>query len=67
MKDIKAEKNIKGPELEVAIVLSIPEFNHTGTRIIAPPNPSVPPITPAAKPQSMLFHIFPDVIFSSGP
>lgn len=63
--ETKAEKKIKGPELEVAIILSIPEFSHTGTRIMAPPNPKDPPITPAASPDNMQFQAFLVVILFS--
>ncbi len=45
-----AEKKIKGGELLTAIFLSIPLFNHTGTKIIAPPRPRAPPVAPARNP-----------------
>ena len=64
MKEITAEKKIKGGELLVATFLSMPEFNHTGTNMMAPPNPKAPPAAPAQKPESMEFHIFLAFIFS---
>jgi len=47
MNDMNADTNIKGGELLTATYLSIPLFNQTGTKIIAPPSPKAPPTTPA--------------------
>lgn len=58
MKDIKAEKNIRGGDELVAFYLSMPELSQTGTNTIAPPRPSAPPIRPAANPEIIQFHIF---------
>ena len=44
------EINIKGPVLAAATSLSSPILSHTGTRTIAPPSPTAPPISPAVKP-----------------
>jgi len=66
VKDMRAEKKIKGGELLVALIWSIPRLSQTGTRMIAPPSPSEPPIRPAQKPESMQFTIFLWDILSEG-
>jgi hypothetical protein len=52
---MNADARIKGPVLLDAIFLSIPIDNHAGTRMIAPPIPSIPPVKPPAKPNIIPF------------
>ena len=65
VKEMRAEKKIKGGDELVAFYLSIFELSQTGTKIIAPPSPRVPPISPAAKPEIIQFHIFLSFILST--
>jgi len=57
-KDIIAEKNINGGDVLTTFVWLIPEFNQTGTSMIAPPRPNVPPSSPAQNPETIEFHFF---------
>ena len=66
VKEMSAERNIKGGEVLVALVWSIPRFSQTGIRIIAPPRPREPPINPAKKPEIMQFIILLWDILSEG-
>jgi hypothetical protein len=56
--EMNAEQNINGPELLVAMFLSIPELSQAGTSKIAPPIPRHPPVNPAANPKAMPTFIF---------
>lgn len=47
---MKDEARINGAELPDTTALSIPIYSHTGTWIMAPPIPSIPPANPPAKP-----------------
>jgi hypothetical protein len=60
---MKAEARIKGAELLEAIDLFRPISSQTGTRIIAPPMPSMPPTKPPAKPSIIaLFKKLEDIL-----
>jgi hypothetical protein len=52
---MNADARIKGPVLLEAIFVSIPIYSHAGTRIIAPPIPSKPPVKPPENPRIMAF------------
>jgi hypothetical protein len=64
VKDTKDEKNTSEGDVLTTFYLSIPKFNQTGTRIIAPPNPKAPPTKPAAKPDKIDLHNFFSFILS---
>lgn len=61
--EMKAEVNIRGAVLLVAISLSIPLSNQTGMRMMEPPIPSIPPMQPAKNPtKSELLKYFSDIL-----
>jgi len=51
--EIDAENKISGLELLVATFLFIPDFNHIGTKITAPPKPKDAPSNPAKNPKTI--------------
>ena len=64
VKEMSAERNIKGGEVLVAVYCPMPISNQTGIRIMAPPRPRLPPTNPAQKPHSIQFLIFYEDILS---
>ena len=65
MAEMKAEERISGAELADTMVLSMPISSQAGTRIMAPPIPSMPPAKPPQKPNSSAFFMYPSDILSS--
>jgi hypothetical protein len=61
--DMLEEKNISGPVLEVATLLSTPALNQRGTKIMPPPILTQAPSTPATNPFSIPYLILLSDIF----